>query len=163
MLRPNPIDLFVQEHQETLDRLEAMEHAAEELRSRGAGAEQVGTIRGVLEYLGSSEMRRHNEREEQLLFTALEDAVEGESPTLLLREEHRRLWDKVDLVKEWIGRCEAEPRSAEAADGLGRAAGLLGRLMHQHIAKENEVLLPLTKHILGEVRLRALMGKLARV
>jgi hemerythrin-like domain-containing protein len=163
MSRPNPIELFVQEHQETLDRLEAMEGAADEIRSEGVSPERVGTIRGVLDYLGSPEMRRHNLREEQLLFTALEEAVEGESPTLLLREEHRRLWDKLDLVKEWIGRCESEPGSREAAEGLGRAAGLLGRLMHQHIAKENEVLLPLTRHILGEVRLRALMAKLARV
>lgn len=159
----NPIELFVQEHQETLERLEAMERAAEELRSEGPTAERVGTIRGVLEYLGSPEMRRHNEREEQLLFNALEETLEGDSPTLLLREEHRRLWTKVDLVKEWIGRCQDEPGSTEAAEGLGRAAGLLGRLMHQHIAKENEVLLPLTRHILGEVRLRALMGELAKV
>jgi hemerythrin-like domain-containing protein len=157
----NPIDRFVREHQETLERLEAMEQAAEMVRSEGITEKRLRAIRDVVDWLDSDEVRRHNRREEQLLFSALEEAIPGESPTLLLREEHLRFWDKLDLVREWIDRAEAEPSSPEAAAGLGRAAGLMGRLMHQHIAKENEVLLPLTRHILGEVRLRALMGDLA--
>lgn len=161
--RQDPTTFFLQEHEETLRRLDSMEQVAEAIREEGITTQRLDTVRAVLEWLDSPTVRRHNMREENFLFAALEEAIPGESPTLMLREEHERLWDKLNLVQRWIERAEDEPESPEVAEGLGRAAGLMSRLMHHHIAKENDVLLPLTRHILGEVRLRSLMGDLAKV
>ena len=132
----DPLQRFEREHEEALAALVALERAAEGLRGPGDMATHFAAAREAHAFLVGP-VKTHNENEELALFPELDD----EAPTALFEEEHLALW-----------RLEAElERALQLADaGRVAAAGLeIVDLLRAHIARENEVLFPMARELLG--------------
>jgi hemerythrin-like domain-containing protein len=144
----DPLSRFEAEHEEALDALARLETAALGLR-RGepAGPHLAGAhaIHSIL----TTAVKAHNEAEERALFPLLR----GEAPTAVFVEEHTTLRD-----------LERRLERALAAGDAGRvatAALLIVDLLRAHIARENEVLFPMARELLGAAGLAELARRLS--
>lgn len=135
-MNADPLLQFEAEHEVALTALERLERAAEALRESGPAEPHFATAREVHGLLCGA-VRQHNEAEERALFPVLgEDAPLG--PFL---QEHEILWS-----------LEAElGRALERADraGAARVALEIVDLLRIHIRRENEVLFPMARALLG--------------
>ena len=140
----DPFQILEAEHQEALEALLRLEHAAQALAQHSAGAEDRETVRSVLEVLMTS-VKDHNEKEEEALFPLLGD----DAPTMIFEDEHRRLWAlELDLQL-------ALQRPAPDTQ-IARLSLEIVELLREHIARENEVLFPVARSILGPEGISAL-------
>ena len=132
----DPIRRFEEEHVVALAALDRLEAAAAMLRT-GAPAEPQLAIAREVHGLLCGAVRRHNEDEERALFPLLgEDAPIG--PFL---EEHDTLWKlEADLVAA-IDRGDR--------DQVARQALEIVDLLRTHIRRENDVLFPMARALLG--------------
>jgi len=132
----DPIRRFEEEHTVALAALDRLEAAAETLRSGAPAGPQLAIAREVHGLLCGA-VRRHNEDEERALFPLLgEDAPIG--PFL---EEHDTLWKlEADLVAA-IDRGDR--------DRVARQALEIVDLLRTHIRRENDVLFPMARALLG--------------
>jgi hemerythrin-like domain-containing protein len=132
----DPIRRFEEEHLVALAALDRLEAAAEALRA-GMSPEAPLSIAREVHGLLCGAVRRHNEDEERALFPLLgEDAPLG--PFL---EEHETLWKlEADLVAA-IDRSDR--------DQVARQALEIVDLLRTHIRRENEVLFPMARALLG--------------
>ncbi|MDP3773604.1 MAG: hemerythrin domain-containing protein [Gemmatimonadales bacterium] len=132
----DPLSRFEAEHEEALDALARLETAALGLqRGEPAGPHLAGAhaVHSIL----TTAVKAHNEAEERALFPLLG----GEAPTAVFVEEHTTLRD-----------LEHQLELALAAGDVGRvatAALLIVDLLRAHIARENEVLFPMARELLG--------------
>jgi hemerythrin-like domain-containing protein len=144
---PDPIRRFEEEHTVALAALDRLEAAAETLRTGGPAEPQLAIAREVHELLCGA-VRRHNEDEERALFPLLgEDAPIG--PFL---EEHETLW-----------KLEAELATAidrRDRDQVARQALEIVDLLRTHIRRENDVLFPMARALLGAEGLAIVARKL---
>ena len=87
-------------------------------------------------------MERHFGIEEELLFPAFE-AASGSSmgPTAVMRHEHEQM-------RQLFADMDAALQASQADDYLGARETLL-ILMQQHNAKEEQMLYPMTEHVLA--------------
>jgi hemerythrin-like domain-containing protein len=132
----DPLLRFEREHQEALAALAALERAAEGLRGPGDPAPHFAAAREAHAFL-SGPVKTHNENEELALFPELGE----EAPTELFVEEHLALW-----------RLERDLERAVGVADAGRAATAaleIVDLLRTHIARENEVLFPMARGLLG--------------
>lgn len=132
----DPLRRFEREHEEALAALEALERAAEGLRGPSDPAPHFAAARESHAFL-SGPVKTHNENEELALFPELGD----EAPTALFVEEHLALW-----------RLERELEAAVRVTDAERAATAsleIVDLLRAHIARENEVLFPMARVLLG--------------
>lgn len=96
----------------------------------------------------------HHDREEKLLFPALEQAGPlANGPTAMLRQEHER-------GRAWRQRLAS---AVAMADGLRVQAASAGFIdfQRQHIQKENQILFPLARQLLGPVTMAELQTAFA--
>lgn len=132
----DPIRRFEEEHEVALAALERLERAGEALRGPEPPEPYFAIARDVHGLLCGA-VRQHNEDEERALFPVLgEDAPLG--PFL---EEHEILW-----------RMEADLAGALDRKDRARVAGLaleIVDLLRTHIRRENEVLFPMARALLG--------------
>jgi hemerythrin-like domain-containing protein len=135
-MTPDPIRRFEEEHTVALAALDRLEAAAEMLRTGGPAEPPLAIAREVHGLLCGA-VRQHNEDEERALFPLLgEDAPIG--PFL---EEHETLW-----------KLEAELLTAidrGARDQVARQALEIVDLLRTHIRRENDVLFPMARALLG--------------
>lgn len=132
----DPLDRFIAEHDEALAALERLEEAAEALQAGDRAPEHLRTAKQVHSFL-STTVREHNENEERALFPMLGDRA----PTEVFVDEH------VDLRA-----AEEELRSAIEAGDRGETASAafdIIDLLRTHIDRENEVLFPTARELLG--------------
>jgi hemerythrin-like domain-containing protein len=95
-------------------------------------------------------VRQHNEDEERALFPALGD----EAPLGPFLEEHQTLWQLEERLARALDHREAE----EVAHVSLEIVDLLGG----HIRRENDVLFPMARTLLGADGLAAVMARLGR-
>lgn len=132
----DPIRRFEEEHVVALAALDRLEAAAETLRT-GAPAEPQLAIAREVHGLLCGAVRRHNEDEERALFPLLgEDAPLG--PFL---EEHDTLWKLEADLEAAIDRGDR--------DQVARQALEIVDLLRTHIRRENDVLFPMARALLG--------------
>lgn len=132
----DPIRRFEQEHEVALAALARLERAAEALRNGEPVAAHLVTAREVHGLLCGA-VRQHNEDEERALFPVLgEDAPLG--PFL---EEHGTLWKLEEDLVIAIDRADRERVSQVALEIVA--------LLRTHIHRENEVLFPMARALLG--------------
>ena len=143
----DPLERFEREHQHALRELERLEHAVSELEAGGA-EQALETAREVHGFL-STEVREHNENEEKALFPMLEE----QGPCEPFIEEHEEL-------------RELERRLAEALDSGDPAArvppvarDIIG-LLRSHIDREDNMLFPMSRDMLGTEGLRVVAKRL---
>lgn len=143
----DPIRRFEEEHDVALAALTRLEGAAEALRSGAPAEPHFATARQVHGLLCGA-VRQHNEDEERALFPVLgEDAPLG--PFL---EEHETLWKlEADLLAA-LDRAEGER--------VARVALEIVDLLRTHIRRENEVLFPMARALLGADGLAIVARKL---
>jgi len=145
----DPIRRFEEEHEVALAALERLEQAAHALRHGGPVEVQFAVAREVHGLLCGA-VRQHNEDEERALFPALgHDAPLG--PFL---EEHQTLWRLEEYLSRALDRREAEE--------VARLSLEIVDLLVGHIRRENEVLFPMARTLLGASGLAAVMERLNR-
>lgn len=144
----DPLARFEAEHQEALAMLDRLDAASGALEASGDPAAALATVREVLAFL-SSAVRQHNENEERALFTVLEEP----DLTAPFVTEHVRLRN---LERQLT-------RALEASDAVARiprvTAELIG-VLRDHIAREDGMLFPHARSVLGAEGLAAVAARL---
>ena len=134
----HPIETLVDEHRTILAVLVEMERECRSLE--GGSALREAFWARTLQFLRDFE-RLHHDKEEGLLFCALDDAGSPASSTAVLRSEHGRcrLW------------CQGIAHAVARRDRLQLVAAVQGYvdLERLHIRKENELLFPLARQVLS--------------
>jgi hemerythrin-like domain-containing protein len=143
----DPIRRFEEEHEVALAALDRLENAAEALRTGAPGDPHFATAQEVHGLLCGA-VRQHNEDEERALFPVLgEDAPLG--PFL---EEHETLWRLEEDLATAIDRADRERVARVALD--------IVELLRTHIRRENDVLFPMARALLGAEGLAIVARKL---
>lgn len=136
-LNLDPFERFETEHAEALRALDRLERCAEALERGEHPAAYLGTVSEVHTFLTTA-VRAHNENEERALFSVLgEDA-----PVAVFEEEHRTLRQ----LERDLGRALDDPDPAATVPPTARATI---DLLRAHIARENDVLFPMARALLG--------------
>jgi hemerythrin-like domain-containing protein len=143
----DPIRRFEEEHTVALAALDRLEAAAEALRSGAAAEPQLAIAREVHGLLCGA-VRQHNEDEERALFPVL-----GENaPLAPFLEEHETLWGLEAGLETAIERGDRERVAGQALEIVD--------LLRAHIQRENEVLFPMARALLGADGLAIVARKL---
>lgn len=140
----DPIDALYDEHEAALTQLERLRAAAERLDEPGA----IREIEAALRFL-ETEIRAHNQWEEDHLFPRLEARFGPGGPCMVMRAEHRQLWELYDHVGPVLAVVKRETAGEDERGQLSRLALSIVDLLVHHIAKENQVLFPMAKQMLG--------------
>lgn len=143
----DPLERFAAEHREALAVLGRLEQAAAGLRDRGDPATHFATARDAHAFLAGP-VRRHNENEELALFPVLGD----DAPTAVFVEEHGRLRALERELDRAIGAADARHTAAVAVE--------LADLLRAHIAREDDVLFPMARALLGAAGLARVAARL---
>jgi hemerythrin-like domain-containing protein len=136
-MRQDPFRLLEDEHQEALAALDRLELAAHHLRVDPASESDLATARSVLQILATT-VREHNEKEEAALFPLLREVA----PIEVFEDEHRTAWTLERELARLLEKATADERAVQVALDLVA-------LLRQHIARENEVLFPMARSLLG--------------
>jgi len=98
--------------------------------------------------------RRHMLLEETLLFPLFEARTGGlESPTALMRTEHREMLKAVEMMGEGL--------SAGSAEGFRTGLGFLQEVMPGHTSKEERILYPAIDNFLSAPERASVVARLA--
>ena len=133
----DPLTRFEDEHHHALGELQRLERAAEGLEDGEDPVEHLETIRQVHTFL-STAVREHNENEERALFPLLGD----EAPTGVFEEEHVQL----RALERELHEALDSSHPAERAPTIALA---LVDLLRGHIDREDHVLFPMARGLLG--------------
>jgi len=134
----NPLETFEDEHRHALQALDRLEGAATALEHEPGSDECITVVREVHRFL-STEVRRHNENEEVALFPLLGEEAPVE-PFLADHRELRRLEQQLAdaLDRDPTGVAAVEPALAVV------------ELLRSHIEREDLMLFPMSRTLLGE-------------
>lgn len=143
----DPIRRFEEEHTVALAALDRLEAAAEVLRT-GAPAEPQLAIAREVHGLLCDAVRRHNEDEERALFPLLG----GDAPLGPFLEEHETLWKLEADLAAAIDRGDREQVARQSLEIVD--------LLRTHIRRENDVLFPMARALLGADGLAIVARKL---
>ncbi len=143
----DPLTRFEEEHEAALAALARLEAAATALLAGGSPAPHFAVMREVQRLL-SGEIREHNEAEERVLFPLIRE----DAPVGPFMDEHQVLWG---LEREL--ETALEQRESERAARLSLA---IVDLLRAHIERENAVLFPMARALLGTAGLEAVARRL---
>ena len=146
----DPLQRFEAEHQEALGALQRLEGAALAIEGGAAPEPHLDTMREVHTILTTA-VRAHNQNEEAALFPLLEDVA----PSTVFVQEHSEL----RALERRLGRELDGPRSEQAVVAIALA---IVELLRAHIAREDEVLFPMARALLGAEGLAAVARQLDR-
>jgi len=132
----DPLGQFEIEHAHALAALASLETAALGLRAGEPAAPHLARAQEVHDFLASA-VREHNEREERALFPLLGDAA----PTAVFVDEHAELRSLERNLAAALHDANPDRTADVALD--------LVALLRAHITRENDVLFPLARAILG--------------
>ena len=147
----DPIARFMQEHDETLLQLAALNRATRTLAEHGWSEEAFRRATGAVRFL-EEEIGTHNSREEEALFPVLEKYVEG--PTAMMRAEHRGLRKELKRLLSTSKTVARGGHSRKILKQLQQRAQMVIQLLVNHIHKENNILFPLVQKFLTRDALR---------
>jgi len=133
----DPLRQFEREHAEALDVLDRLERAATALDEGEKPAPHLAESRAALDFIRTA-VRRHNEAEERALFPFIEDAL----PAALFIEEHVRLRALEEALEAALAGDDPAREAVEPALELVA-------LLRAHIDRENNVLFPAARSLLG--------------
>jgi hemerythrin-like domain-containing protein len=134
----DPLVRFSMEHEQALAALDRLERAAVALANRDPAEPHLRTVREVCETLATT-VREHNENEERVLFPLICD----DAPCAPFEEEHvalRQLEHRLELALE----------GPHPERDIPPAAHALVDLLKAHIEREDTVLFPMARALLGE-------------
>lgn len=144
----DPLSRFEAEHQEALGVLRQLENAANALDRDETPAPLLDVIRDAYRFL-CTVVREHNETEERALFSLLAES----DLTRQFAEEHRRLWK---LERE-LGAALDAPDPARRVPPVALE---LVEVLRDHIHREDHMLFPHAREVLGPGGLEAVSDRL---
>ncbi len=147
----DPIARFMQEHDQTLLQLAALNRATRTLAEHGWNGEAFRRATGSIRFL-EEEIGTHNSREEDALFPVLEKYVEG--PTAVMRAEHRGLRKELKKLLSASKTVARGGHNRQNLKQLQQRAQVVIQLLVNHIHKENNILFPLVQKFLTRDALR---------
>ncbi|MBL8756358.1 MAG: hemerythrin domain-containing protein [Planctomycetes bacterium] len=147
-LEPDPIDVLLGEHRTILQVLDEVERESRRLEAAGALREVFW--RDLLRFVDEFDAGLHHRKEEALLFPALERAglASDSGPTAVLRDEHRR-------IQFWRDRLERAVVGRDRLRVTSSVASFID-LVRNHVLKENQILFPLARRLLGGTEIASL-------
>ncbi len=152
----NPyIRKLVSEHEHGLVQLGFLDDATRRLVEKGFNEEDFKMIKKSVDFI-SKEIRSHNESEERNLFPLLEKHLQQNSPTQMMRTEHRMLWEKMDRLIEKVEMIQLDNTNTNNYIALRWSASEIVNLLSGHINKENIILFHLVERTLTEPELKTL-------
>jgi hemerythrin-like domain-containing protein len=146
----DPLKRFEAEHEAALAALARLEAAAVALECGEPPERHLDTARSVYGELCTA-VRAHNEAEENALF----DLLGEDAPTALFVEEHHMLRRLEDELARAVDADDASHRVPPVAREIVA-------LLRGHILRENEVLFPMARALLGPEGLAVVARRLAR-
>lgn len=149
-VEPDPLQRFEAEHDEALRALNRLELATDALQRTDRPEQYLATVREVHTFLTTA-VREHNDNEERALFGLLGD----DAPVASFEEEHRTLRQ----LERNLGDALNGPDPAREVPSFAHA---VIDLLRAHIERENEVLFPMARTLLGPEGLAAVARRLAR-
>ena len=176
----DPIDRLLAEHRVIMERVADLRRAVSALERRGAAA--VPDVLPALEAVGAlmgRELLAHARREDEALFPALEEAFgAADTPTSVMREEHRAIHARADLFRRTLQQLNEVEHPAIVAGGarLRALTAAVGQvedlhavareillLLDAHFAKEEEILFPMARQILSPQTLEQVAAAMERI
>lgn len=149
----DPIAILYAEHDEGLKALQRMSDAAHKLKADGWSPEVVTALKESAAFI-NGEIRRHNEKEETVLFPQLRGAIPY-GPVDVMLAEHRQLWTLEDHLKELLD----GPQTERSRRDLVSTALDIVDLLSEHIAKENNILFPMARSVLSPTQMAVVAEK----
>lgn len=145
----DPILHLREEHEHALAALDRLERGSKNL---GSASDALEIIREALLFV-DHEVRRHNEREEKVLFPRL---GEEKGPIEVMLQEHRDLWENLDQLQSVIHTAMGDPLGGrQYFDGIRVSSLSIVSLLREHIDKENQILFRVADELLSpEVKLQ---------
>lgn len=150
----NPLEVLRKEHDRALEKISLLRAAGLCLKlgsTNGSAIWDKGIdhLAKVTEFI-DKEIALHFHREEAVLFPMLEKHLGIEkSPTRLLLGEHAEIWQVYAQLKQKLIELQASRKPDEAIAGEAQEiGGRFENMLKEHIKRENESLLPLSKGLL---------------
>lgn len=143
----DPINALYGEHDAALEHLELLGSTGREMAREGPTAPRLAAFEKAVAFL-DSEIRAHNEWEEVHLFPRLEAAMGPGGPCMVMRAEHRELWDHYGTLGPLLAAVREGRAGEEGVKQLSRVADAIESLLSAHIAKENDILFPMARRFL---------------
>lgn len=159
-LSGTPLDVLQREHDRVLETLGLLRAASLCLKLGTLSFQSqiwdkgVGHLEKVLDFF-DKDVGLHFQREEEVLFPALDAHIGGEkSPTQRLLEEHREIWQWYNLLKAKLVELQQGGEDAKSLSGdIQDASAHFEQLIQEHVRKENASLLPIAKGVLSDSEL----------
>lgn len=147
-MNADPLERFEEEHAEALTVLGHLDTAIEALEAGASSAGRLAEVARALTFIRDA-VRRHNENEERALFPLIQDDL----PSALFVEEHGEL-------RALERRVDDALHAPEAAHRVCAPARELSRLLRAHIERENQMLFPAARALLGPEGLAAVARRM---
>jgi hemerythrin-like domain-containing protein len=157
----DPINQLYGEHDEALAHLQALRVSGRAMIRDGARPEHLAGFRAALRFL-DDEIRIHNQWEEDHLFPVLELYTGPGGPCAVMRAEHRTLWDTYGAIGPLLERVENGGSDSESVEQISGLADAVVDLLVDHIHKENEILFPMARRMLGPAEIAKLAAARSR-
>jgi len=146
------IDTLTRQHEEGLKQLDILGKSTRELRDKGYSEEVMERVVSSLNFI-DAEIREHNRKEEEFLFSLLDQLLSPQGITYVMRSEHQKLWDSLTRLRVLAVELKKDRQDKKAIEEIDHTAGFVGGLLTAHIDKENNILFPMARKFLSEGQL----------
>ena len=176
----DPIQRLLDEHVEFLARLQPLRRALRELPV--GGAQSLSTALPALReaaHMMTTDLIAHARREDDIFFVAVESAMGGAfGPTTVMRSEHAEIPAGADRFESTLRELQEVQHPAIVEGGARLQAMVQGGagpvellaiarplldLIDDHFAKEEQVLFPMSRTLLGADSLRTIAEQMDRM
>lgn len=155
--RNDPINALYTEHDHALHHLQMLGRSGRVMAASGVAPEPLAEFRTAVKFL-DTEIRAHNQWEEDHLFPILELYMGPGGPCSVMRAEHRTLWDTYGALRILLKKVEEGSADSAALEHLALVADAIVDLLGNHIHKENEILFPMARRLLRPADLEKLQA-----
>lgn len=153
-LKRDPLEILIRAHEEGMTRLGVLENAAESIRSNGFSPEAFEQIAETIRWM-NTEVRRHTQIEEQVLFPVVERHVRGLAEQM--RGEHRDLWNAFSELLSYVREVEEGKLHGSSIMDVVRVALDIVDQMRNHIKREDTILFPAVRQLFSKKEFEELL------
>ncbi len=141
------LDELQNDHQHGLRELNKMLQAGRELQAQGFSQATYEVLSAAANFI-NCDIRTHNQKEEDVLFPALEAQIGPGGPTTVMRSEHQQLWSALDKLETILRALPQDHGNSRLISNAAELSSFIHGLLTQHIYKEDNILYPMAREIL---------------
>jgi hemerythrin-like domain-containing protein len=153
----DPIGLLRACHERILQHCATLERLVEHLRAQGVDAEARSAAGKIHHYFSTAGQHHHQDEEQDLFPRLARQSLKLADRVHRLRQEHTRM----DALWQQLGPLLAAPARIDDLDAFAAQIAEFTALYRDHIARENEDLLELARHILSSDEVKKLGKQMA--